>query len=78
MTRDELTLWLDGHREVARVQGDLRAVEAADLEGSVAISVSLIEAMRETIPAAQIESQRAGDDERVREIWNRLRRAGRR
>lgn len=75
MTRDELTLWLKAHREVGRVQRDLEIREAADPASSVAISLSLIAAMRATIPQAAIESQRAADDERVRETWNRLRRS---
>ena len=72
MTRDEVMAWLQGHRDAARVQRELEVAEAGS---SVALSLSLIAAMRATIPAAAIEAQRAPDDERVRAIWNRLRRA---
>ncbi len=76
MTRAELTLWLKAHREVSRVQRDLEITEAASsVAVAIATSLSLIAAMRATIPLAAIEAQRAADDERVRETWNRLRRS---
>ena len=74
MTRDEVTAWLQGHRDAARVQ---RVLEVAEAGSSVALSLSLIAAMRATIPATAIEAQRVGEDDRVRAIWNRLRAAAR-
>lgn len=74
MTRDELARWMAGHREAADEQRSLEVGEAADPRAAVARSLSLIAAIRATIPSAEIDAQRQADDEQVREIWNRLRR----
>lgn len=77
MTRDELQRWLAGHREAELRQQELEVAEAGDPQAAIARSLSLIAALRATIPAPVVEAQRAEDDERVRAIWNRLRQAAR-
>ena len=77
MTRDELQRWFAGHAAAESRQHELAAEERADPAGSIARSLSLIAALRATIPAEVIERQREDDDARVRAIWNRLRLAAR-
>lgn len=75
MDRADVDRWFAGFRAAEERRRELEAAEGLDTGRSIARSLSLIAAMRATIPAAELERQRAADDASVREVWARLRAA---